>query len=205
MVLLFVKIRVIFGGGLVGGIFQVVVNGIQVYKLIKVEKDFFVRVQILVGLVENLRKIDVGWQQMSVVYFGYVWLGCNGKMKNDFKKYENVLVVVWFYGVLVQLVVCKGLGIKSVKDLVGKKVGVGNVGFGVFVNCELFFIYMGVWDKIECNVMGYNDVVVVFGNKQLDVFWLFIVFLSGVVIMVVQINDIDLVNLDVDVEVFGFY
>ena len=94
---------------------------------------------------------------MSVVYSGHVWLGRNGKMKNDPKKYENVLAVAWLYGAPAQMVVRADSGIKSVKDLAGKKVGVGNAGSGAFANCELFFSHMGVWDKIERNAMGYND------------------------------------------------
>jgi hypothetical protein len=142
---------------------------------------------------------------MSVVYSGHVWLGRNGKMKNDPKKYENVLAVAWLYGAPAQLVVRKGSGIKSVKDLVGKKVGVGNAGSGAFANCELFFSHMGIWDKIERNAMGYNDAAAAFGNKQLDAFWLFTAFPSGAVIMAAQTNDIELVDLDKEAEASGFY
>jgi TRAP transporter TAXI family solute receptor len=201
----FAKERVIFGGGPAGGTFQVVANGIQVYKPIKARTDFSVKAQTSAGSVENLRKTNAGRQQMSTVYSGHVWLGRNGKMKNDPKKYENVLAVAWLYGAPAQLVARKGSGIKSVKDLVGKKVGVGNAGSGAFANCELFFSHMGVWDKIERNAMGYNDAAAAFGNKQLDAFWLFTAFPSGAVIMAAQTNDIDLVNLDADAEASGFY
>ena len=99
----------------------------------------------------------------------------------------------------------KGCGIKTVKDLEGKKVGVGNAGSGAFANCELFFTHMGVWDKIERNAMGYNDAAAAFGNNQLDAFWLFTAFPSGAVIMAAQTNDIDMVDLDADAEATGFY
>jgi TRAP transporter TAXI family solute receptor len=201
----FAKKRVIFGGGPAGGTFQVVANGIQVYKPIKAEEDFSVKAQTSAGSVENLRKTDAGRQQMSVVYSGHVWLGRNGQMKNDPKKYENVLAVAWLYGAPGQLVVRADSGIKSVKDLGGKKVGVGNAGSGAFANCELFFSHMGVWDKIERNAMGYNDAAAAFGNNQLDAFWLFTAFPSGAVIMAAQTNDIALVNLDADAEASGFY
>jgi TRAP transporter TAXI family solute receptor len=199
------KERVIFGGGPAGGTFQVVANGIQVYKPVKASPDFSVKAQTSAGSVENLRKTNAGRQQMSVVYSGHVWLGRNGQMKNDPKKYENVLAVAWLYGAPAQLVVRKGSGIKSVKDLAGKKVGVGNAGSGAFANCELFFSHMGVWDKIERNAMGYNDAAAAFGNKQLDAFWLFTAFPSGAVIMAAQTNDIALLDLNADAEASGFY
>ncbi|MDH3356178.1 MAG: TAXI family TRAP transporter solute-binding subunit [Desulfobacteraceae bacterium] len=201
----FAKKRVVFGGGPAGGTFQVVANAIQVYKPVKEIKEYSVKAQTSAGSVENLRKVNAGRQQMGVVYSGHVWLGRNGQMKKDPKKYENVLAVAWLYGAPAQLVVRADSGVKSVKDLVGKKVGVGNAGSGAFANCELFFSHMGVWDKIERNAMGYNDAASAFGNNQLDAFWLFTAFPSGAVIMAAQTNDIALVNLDSDAEASGFY
>ena len=202
----FAKTRIIFGGGPAGGTFQVVANSIQVYKPIKaLKKEISVKAQTSAGSVENLRKTNAGRQQMSVVYSGHVWLGRNGQMKKDTRKYENVLAVAWLYGAPAQLVVRTDSGIKSVKDLVGKKVGVGNAGSGAFANCELFFSHMGIWDKIERNAMGYNDAAAAFGNNQLDAFWLFTAFPSGAVIMAAQTNDIALLKLDADAEASGFY
>ena len=117
-----------FGGGPAGGTFQVVANAIQVYKPVKEMKEFTVKAQSSAGSVENLRKVDAGRMQFGVVYSGHVYLGANGKLKNDTAKYENVQAVAFLYGAPAQLVVKKGSGIKSTKDLAGKKVGVGNAG-----------------------------------------------------------------------------
>ena len=198
------KERVVFSGG-AGGTFQVVANAMQVFKPMKASKDFQVRAQSSAGSVENLRKVNSGKAQMGVVYSGHVYLGRNGKMKNDSKKYEDVMAVAWLYGAPAQLIVRQGSNIKSTRDLVGKKVGVGNAGSGAFANCELFFTHMGVWDKIERNAMGYNDAAQAFGNNQLDAFWLFTAFPSGAVIMAAQTNDIEMVDLGKDAESSGFY
>jgi uncharacterized protein len=155
--------------------------------------------------VENLRKVNKGKSHFGVVYSGHVWLGMNGKMKNDPNMYKDVMAVSYLYGAPAQLVVKKGSGIKSTKDLVGKKVGVGNAGSGAFANCELFFSHMGVWDKVERNAMGYNDAAAAFGNNQLDAFWLFTAFPSGAVIMAAQTNDIALINLEADAMSSGFF
>jgi TRAP transporter TAXI family solute receptor len=201
----FAKERIVFGGGPAGGTFQVVANAIQVYDPIKELPDIRVQAQSSAGSVENLRKTDAGRQQMSVVYSGHVYQGRNGKMKNDPTKYENVMAVSFLYGAPAQLVVKTGSGIKSVKDLEGKKVGVGNAGSGAFANCELFFTHMGIWDKIERNAMGYNDAAQAFGNNQLDAFWLFVGYPTGAVMMAAQTNDIAMVNLDKDAQESGFY
>ena len=194
-----------FGGGPAGGTFQVVANGIQVFKPVKELDGIKVKAQTSAGSVENLRKTNDGKHQFSTVYSGHVYKGMNGQMPKDPKKYDKVMAVSWLYGAPAQLVVRKGGGIKSVKDLVGKKVGVGNAGSGAFANCELLFTHMGVWDKIERNAMGYNDAAAAFGNNQLDAFWLFTAFPSGAVIMAAQTNDIDLVDLDADAKASGFY
>lgn len=200
----FAKDRIVFGGGPAGGTFQVVANAIQVYDPVKA-MDFSVKAQSSAGSVENLRKTDSGNMDFSVVYSGHVYLGANGLMKNDDKKYTNVRAVSYLFGAPAQLIVRAGSGIKSTKDLVGKKVGVGNAGSGAFANCELFFTHMGVWDKIERNAMGYNDAAAAFGNNQLDAFWLFTAFPSGAVIMAAQTNDIEMINLGADAEASGFF
>jgi TRAP transporter TAXI family solute receptor len=126
-------------------------------------------------------------------------------MKNDKKKYTDVLAVCYLYGAPAQLVVKKSSGIKSVKDLIDKKVGVGNAGSGAFANCELFFSHLEVWDEIERNAMGYNDAASAFGNNQLDAFWLFTAYPSGAIMMAAQTNDVDLIDLNADAEKYGFY
>ncbi len=197
--------RIVFSGGPAGGTFQVVANAIQVYGPVKSNEVFKVKAQSSAGSVENLRKVDKGKADFGVVYSGHVYLGRNGLLKNDPNKYENVMAVAYLYGAPAQLVTRKGSGIKSVKDLIGKKVGVGNAGSGAYANCELFFTHMGVWDKIEQNALGYNDAAAAFGNNQLDAFWLFTAFPSGAVIMAAQSNDIDLVNVGQDAIDSGFY
>ncbi|MDH3328329.1 MAG: TAXI family TRAP transporter solute-binding subunit [Desulfobulbaceae bacterium] len=201
----YAKDRIVFGGGPAGGTFQVVANAIQTYQPVQDIAEFVVKAQSSAGSVENLRKVNAGKMDFGVVYSGHVYLGRNGMMKNDTNKYEDVMAVSYLYGAPAQLVARKGSGIKSTKDLVGKKVGVGNAGSGAFANCELFFTHMGVWDKIERNAMGYNDAAQAFGNNQLDAFWLFTAFPSGAVIMAAQTNDIDLVDLGADATASGFY
>ena len=197
--------RIVFGGGPAGGTFQIVANAIQTYGPIKASGDYRIRARSSAGSVENLREVNRGKMHLGVVYSGHVYLGREGRLKNDERRYEDVLAVSYLYGAPAQLVVRKGSGIRSVMDLVGRKVGVGNLGSGAFANCELFFTHLGIWDAIERNVLGYNDAAAAFGNNQLDAFWLFTAFPSGAVIMAAQTNDIDLVDLAKDAEESGFY
>ena len=200
-----VKERFVFGGGPAGGTFQIVANAIQVYKPLKNVKEFTVRAQSSAGSIENLRKVNAGKSDFAVVYSGHLYQGRKGMLKQDPKIYSNVLAVGYLYGAPAQLVVRKGSGISAVRDLQGRKVGVGNAGSGAFANCELFFSYLGLWKKIERNAMGYNDAAAAFGNRQLDAFWLFTAFPSGAVIMASQTNSIDLLSLESAALKSGFY
>ena len=197
--------RMVFGGGPAGGTFQVVANAIQTYDPVKASEDYRVKAQSSAGSLENLRKVDRGRMQFAAVYSGHVYLGREGRLKNDDRTYEDVLAVSYLYGAPAQLVVRKGSGIGSVGDLVGRKVGVGNAGSGAFANCELFFTHLGIWDRIERNALGYNDAAAAFGNNQLDAFWLFTAFPSGAVIMAAQTSDIELLDLATEAQRSGFF
>ncbi|MCB2181217.1 MAG: TAXI family TRAP transporter solute-binding subunit [Desulfobulbaceae bacterium] len=194
-----------FGGGPAGGTFQFMAGGISTYEPIKDITKFRVLAKASAGSVENLRKVDSGKYAMGVVYSGHVYQGRNGMMKNDPKKYENVMGVAYFYGAPAQLVVRKESGMTQAKQLIGQKAGVGNAGSGAYANCELFFTHLGIWDKIKRNAMGYNDAATAFGNNQLDAFWLFTAFPSGAVLMAAQTNDIDLIDLYAEAEESGFF
>lgn len=201
----YAKENLVFSGGPAGGTFQVVANAVQVYDPIKKSDKYRVKAQSSGGSIENLRKVNSGKADFGTVYSGHVYLGRNGKLKNDENKYEDVMAVSFLYGAPAQLVVKKDSGITSIKDLEGKKVGVGNAGSGAFANCELFFTHMDVWDKVERNAMGYNDAAQAFGNNQLDAFWLFTAFPSGAVIMAAQSNDIALIDLGKEAEDSKFF
>jgi uncharacterized protein len=195
----------VFGGGLTGGTFQVIANAIQAYYPVKATAEFTVTARTSGGSMDNLRQTDDGRMQFSIVYASQLWQGRHGTLPQDTKKYPNVLAVAYLYGIPAQLIVKQGSGIRSAKDLAGKKVGVGDAGFGAFATCEQFFKHMGVWDKVNCHVMGYNDAATAFDRNQLDAFWLLTAFPSGAVIRVAQDNDIDLVDLAADARTSGYF
>ena len=199
------KKNLVFSGGPAGGTFQIVASAVQVYPPVKSSNQYRIRAQSSAGSVENLRKINAGKAHFAVVHSGHAYLGGKGLLKNDKKVYDQVMAVSYLYSSPAQLVVKKGSGIKTLSDLKGKKVGVGNAGSGAFANCELFFTHMGLWGAIERNALGYNDAAQAFGNGQLDAFWLFTGFPSGAVMMASQTNEIQLIDLSSPADSSGFY
>lgn len=198
------KKLIIFAGGPAGGTFQVVAQAIATYKPVKA-LNYNIKVQSSGGSTENLRKVDSGKAHFGTVYSGHVFAGRKGMMVNDPVKYENVMAVSYLYEAPAQLVVRKGSGIKSVKDLVGKRVAVGPAGSGAFSYCEMFFTHLGVWDKIERNAISYNAGADAFSNNQVDALWLFTAYPSSAVVQAATMNNIALVDLDADARKYGYY
>ena len=76
------KKRIVFGGGPAGGTFQVVANGVQVYKPVKALKDYTIKAQSSAGSIENLRKVDRNRSQLDVIYSG----ACLSRQKRHVEK-----------------------------------------------------------------------------------------------------------------------
>ncbi|MBF0573801.1 MAG: TAXI family TRAP transporter solute-binding subunit [Desulfamplus sp.] len=114
----------------------------------------------------------------------------SSNLTNSPTTYKKAMAVASLYTASAQLVVherleakgdktvinnsnIKNHAIKSIKDLEGKRVGVGNSGSGSYSTCELFFKHLGLWEKIEKRAIGYNDAARAFKNNELDAFWVF--------------------------------
>lgn len=199
------KQNLLFRGGPAGGTFQQVADAIGSSPGVKTLPALSLAAQPSAGSLENLREAHAGQADFGLVYSGHAYLGRNGLLQDDGNTYDQALAVASLYGAPAQLVVRKGSGIKSVKDLKGKRVGVGSPGSGAFANCELFFRHLGMWDAIIPVNIGYNEVALAFANNQLDAFWLFTAFPSSAVTMAAKTGKIDLLNLDAEARASGFY
>jgi len=157
------------------------------------------------GSIENIRLTNSGKTNFSVAYSGNVFQAREGVMKGDPRKYENVMALSYFYGAPAQLVVRADSGITSAKQLVGKRVGVGNAGSGAAANAELFFTELGIWDKIDRNFLGYRQAAGAFKNNQLDAFWLFTGFPNSAVIEAALQTDVNLIDVYKDAEEAGMF
>ncbi len=157
------------------------------------------------GAVEQIRLVNSGKSSFSLAYGGQLFAAEKGELKGDPRKYTNIRAVASLFGAPAQLVVKADSDIKSCKDLVGKRVGVGNAGSGAASNAELFFTQVGVWDKMERNFLGSRQAADAFKNGQLDAFWLFVGFPNAAVIEAAMQNDIRLIDLDKDARECGLY
>lgn len=139
--------RVTMVGGPPAGMFGIFATGIGTY-LSKAVPNLNVSVAATAGSVENLRRINAGDGEIGISFSGDVHEGFNGLDKFQGKPVTNVRAVgVVFMGVA-HLVTYADTSIKTVEDLAGKRVAVGNPGSGTFATAERVFRALNMWDKI---------------------------------------------------------
>jgi len=181
-----------FSGGPSGGTFQYYASAIST--LAKKNK-----IKVLAsssgGSIENIRTVNTGRSSFAIAYSGHVYAGRNGTLKNDDRKYENVLALAYFYGAPAQLIVSKKSKINKVIDLIGKRVAIGNAGSGAAANAEIFLNQIGIWNDISIEYLGYRGAADAFKNGQIDAFWIFAGFPNSSVLEAALQTDINLLNL----------
>ena len=111
--------RLSFSGGPEGGTFQYFSNGIAI-RLSKNIPDVEVSNTASAGSLENLRRVNSGEADFGIVYSGDTFLGREGRLTNDTRKYENVYAMAYLYGAPAHLIVKEGSGINKVADLEGQ-------------------------------------------------------------------------------------
>ncbi|MDX1265891.1 MAG: TAXI family TRAP transporter solute-binding subunit [Oceanisphaera sp.] len=187
--------RLAFSGGPDGGTFQYFSNGIAT-RLSRTMDGVEVSNMASAGSVENLRRVNSRDADFGIVYSGDMYLGLNGKLTNDTRKYRNVQAMSYLYGAPAHLIVLDGSGITDVAQLEGKNIAVGPAGSGAAASAQRFFEGVGLWDKITPQYIGYNQGASALGDRQIDALWVFAGFPNASVIQAASSNKIRLLQVN---------
>lgn len=153
---------VTIGTAPVGGVFFVVGGAIaQSVEANKGDNNWKVSAEASRGSQENIRLITDGEQQISMSNSSITYHAVRGEGGWD-KKYD-VKAVMTMFPLVAQFVTKKGLGIKSLKDLKGKRVVVGPEGAG--------FEYF-IRPILEAHGVTYDDFEPVYAAQQVSVGYL---------------------------------
>ncbi len=196
--------RVAFSGGPEGGTFQYFSNGMAT-RLSKTVPGLEVSNTASAGSLENLRRVNSGEVDFGIVYSGDTYLGRNGKLTQDDRKYENVHAMAFLYGAPAHLVVLADGGISKVADLAGKRVAVGGAGSGAASAAQRYFTSVGLWDQMNPEFLGYSKAAAALGDKLIDAFWVFAGYPNSSVIQAAASNEIKLLDLVAEGEAAGFF
>lgn len=121
------------------------------------------------GTAQNLALLAKGDAEIGfadgLYYFAY-----EGKGQFDGKPMKNIRGLVPLYAEPIHFLVAKGSGIKSLKDLKGKRVSVGAVGSGTEVTVRTLLKVNGIDpDKdIKAENLGLSDTATAFADKNID-------------------------------------
>lgn len=162
-----------FGGGPVGGTYNVFATAISLY-LSKSVPGLEIEVQGTGGSGANLVGLDTGRLHLGIVYAGDAHLGREGKLADDPVKRDNVRAVASLYGAPAQLVVRADSGVTDLAGLAGKRVAVGNQGSGAAVSAQRFFSQIGLWDGLDKQYLGYSAAASALIDGRIDAFWVLV-------------------------------
>lgn len=187
-------LRYAFGGGPVGGVFQVYADVLSL-----IINDGLENVDITAegtgGSAENLRSVNAGDRQFGIVYAGDVALGAQGVLPEDTTVYDQVMPLAPLYGGVAHLVVTVNSGINSVADLPGKRIALGNAGSGAALSAERYFTSLGLYDQIQVEFLGYSQAAAAMGDGQLDGFWVLAGFPNASVTEASTFTEIKLIDI----------
>jgi uncharacterized protein len=196
--------KLAFSGGPNGGTFQYFSNGIAT-RLTRMEDGFEVINLPSAGSVENIRRINSDDADFGIAYAGDIFLARKGLLANDQQTYQNVLALAYLYGAPVQLVVLDDNPIKSVYDLVGKKVTVGGAGSGSAATAERYFKSLGIWDQLNVEFIGYSKAAAALSEHRIDAMWILAGFPTAAVQQAAAKNQVRLIDVWTPAQESGFF
>jgi len=192
------------GGGPTGGTFNTFANGMSVY-VPKVLPDVKLSAVGSGGSVENVKRVSSGESNFGLCYAVDSALGRGGMLPKDENKYDGVRALGFLYGAPAQLVVRADSDFMSAKDLIGKKVAVGNAGSGAAASAERFFRHIEVWDNFDHQFLGYSQAASAFKDGKIDAFWVLVGYPNSSIIEASVQVDIRLIDVGQDAAESGFY
>jgi TRAP transporter TAXI family solute receptor len=139
--------RVTMMGGPPAGVFGIFATGIGTY-LSKAVPNLNVSVAATAGSVENPRRINAGEGEVGISFASDVHEAFHGLEKFQGKPLTNLRAVGLVFMGVGHLVTYADSNIKTIEDLAGKRVALGNPGSGTFATAERIFRSLGMWDKI---------------------------------------------------------
>ena len=192
------------GGGPTGGTFNYFANGISLY-VPKIYPEIKMSAEGSGGSAENVRRVHSGDFDFGLSYTVDIALAAKGQLPQDAKVYDKVRCLGFLYGAPAQLVVMADSPFKSAKDLIGKRVAVGNAGSGAALSAERFFRHIGVWDKFQPQFLGYSTAASAFKDGKIDAFWVLVGYPNASVMEAATMSKIRLVDVGKEAEETGFY
>jgi len=107
---------------------------------------------------ENLRLISKGEAEFAIVQNDVMDYAANGSDMFDGQKLNNLMTIGTLYPEYIQIAATKESGIKSIRDLKGKRVSIGDAGSGVEFNAKQILEGYGLtFDDIKKSNLSFKE------------------------------------------------
>jgi TRAP transporter TAXI family solute receptor len=159
----------------------------------------------------NLRLIDSGEAQVAIVQNDVMSYAYNGTETFNGEVVDGFATMATVYAEVCQIVVDANSGIKSVADLKGKRVSVGDAGSGVEANAkQILAAYDITFDDIKKQNLGFGTSADAMKDKKIDAFFVTAGAPTTAVTELCTSKDIKILNIDEDkiaslIEAYPFY
>ena len=138
----------------------------------KQESDMDMSIQISAGSAANIRLIENNIVDMAIVQNDTLTDAVGGKGEFEGNPVKKTKAVAGLYTENYQIVVNKKLQIKSVEDLKGLRVSVGEEGSGVLKNAKNILKAYGLTvNDIDVRYLSFDDAATVLKNGEIDAFF----------------------------------
>ncbi len=137
--------------------------------------DVNLRVIETAGSIENVQLLKEGKVDMALVQNDIAFYAAEGEAMFNGQKVTNISGIATLFPEVVQIVVRKETGIKSLNDLAGRKISVGSRDSGTYYNAQQILSIAGVWEKIDHQYFSAGDSMQQLQEGKLDGF----IFTSG--------------------------
>ncbi len=170
--------------------------GTTLADIYKNEYDVNSRTQTTGSSVENLNLIDQGKVEVAFVMSDALSQAIKGEV--SFKeKIESVSTIATLYPNVVQIIAKADSGIKTIEDLKGKRVAVGDQNSGVEVNARTLLNGHGItYDDIKVDYLGYAEAADGLSAGTIDAAFLTSGLPNASVMELSETLDITLVSID---------
>lgn len=127
------------------------------------------------GSVENLQLLRDGKVDMALVQNDIAFYAVEGEAMFNGQKITNVSGIATLFPEVVQIIVRKETGIKSLADLAGRKIAVGSKDSGTYYNAQQLLTIAKVWEQVEHQYLNAGDAMKEMQTGRIDGF----IFTSG--------------------------
>ncbi|SDK94799.1 TAXI family TRAP transporter solute-binding subunit [Natronincola ferrireducens] len=152
-----------------GGTFYVAGSGIASLVSSKVD-GLQVTAEVTQGVVENVRLMATGQSEMGFSYGSTAYNMQRGLAEFEGQQYDGLRAVANIHDGALHFVTLERTGIKTLDDLVGKKVSVGPQGSGSAAVAEEFLTGVDLFDAIDIQYLGFNDSASALRDGHIDAF-----------------------------------